>query len=1478
MSDHDKHESLYCDLEKERAKYEELLSYIHCTEKLTGLIYEASDEAELYSLIIGKSHEARHYTSMVFLLNEDKTRLGHVDLGKIEEQYEKFESFSSVKRFLRKHNIDLRNAPLYRKVVAGETIYCDRVLDLMIQEMPELMAKSILKIEDVDPECGCIVTPLKRYDEVIGVLAVSSPLSRKAFMPTVKNLGNNISRVLEKIYEEKKQKKLSSELQKSERKYRSILNNIEDIVYSLDAAGVVTYISPQVKLYGYRPEEVIGKKFTEFLCPEDVRLIMECFNQSMVSGISEPVEFRLMKKDGTLFYVEERGEVVFRNGKPHSMSGIIRDISERKEAEKNLHEQNQFLNTVLESLTHPFYVLDAKDYTIIMANNAARAIGLECGTKCHKAFFDKNEPCGGEDYTCLLEEVKKSKSPLNIEQKHCKENGNTSIYSVYGYPILDENGEVVQMIEYVIDVTEKRRAEEELKRSEAKFRVMYESAPVGIGFVKDRIITNANDQLVNIIGYDADEISNKSSRKLYESDEEFERVGRKYQELIETGISTFETRWIHKDGRELDILLSSGILNKGDLSEGIIITVLDITELKQLDKRLQFTQSVVDHHNDTALWLDITGRLFYVNDAAATMLGYSREELLQMYVWEFDQVYIREFWQDYWTRMHPKIGSIFKSRFRTRDGKSIPVEISAKYIEYEGESNLIAFVRDISQREQTETLIKAEKELGLSLSAAKGLKDALRMCVDTALEVTGMNYGAIYIVDEETGVLNMEYYTENLPADFVDVVLRYEPDTPNAKIVMAGKPVYSTYADIAPPEMPDAEFRGLAVIPIKHDGKVIACMNLTSDELYEIPDMLKHHLESVGSRIGSAIAKIRAEEAKKESEKKYRDLIENIDEVIFRINADEIVDYISPACFTVMGRQPEEIIGESYKQVLIPGERDSLDEFFRRAINGESMTYEHRIAHKSGKLHWVQSSIRPVYADDAVVGIQGVLRDITGRKNAEQERDRMFNYSQDMLCIVGYDGYFKDVNPAVTKTLGWTREELTSNPLHPEELQSTLEAVEGLYTGKELSGFENRYRCKDGTYRWISWNSIPMFREKLIYAVARDVTERIEAEEKRRELEKQLFHAQKMESIGRLAGGIAHNFNNILTGIMGCAELLKMKFADSGSSESQAAGVILDGAERASNLTKQLLGFARGGKYNPVPLKINSTIKNVLRVSEKIFEKNIKVAINFGNIPNVVADGNQIDQVLTNLIINAKDAMPGGGVLSIITSKTALTNEQVANMLGAVPGDYVEVSVSDTGIGMTKEVRERIFEPFFSTKGESKGTGLGLAAVYGIIKNHGGHITVDSEQGRGSTFSIFLPATEKATRGKMQEGRIYTGKGKILVIDDEENVRNVAKVQLESLGYSVLLAKDGRHGLYVYRNNKNTVDLILLDMVMPNMSGGKAFSKLKEVDPDVKIVFMSGFSRDEKATELMNVAANGFIQKPFRINELSEVIADNLGT
>lgn len=406
-----------------------------------------------------------------------------------------------------------------------------------------------------------------------------------------------------------------------------------------------------------------------------------------------------------------------------------------------------------------------------------------------------------------------------------------------------------------------------------------------------------------------------------------------------------------------------------------------------------------------------------------------------------------------------------------------------------------------------------------------------------------------------------------------------------------------------------------------------------------------------------------------------------------------------------------------------------------------------------------------------------------------------------------------------------------------------------------------------GKYREFTESDIKVFQT--IGQMAATEFEMLEKEISEERMREELFQSQKLEALGTLAGGIAHDFNNMLQGVLGYASLLKMKISETDPIYN-ALSVIESSAEKAGELTRQLLDFARKGKYVAEPLNISRTVEEVYKIIARTFDRSIEIKTILENdIWTVEGDRSQLEHVVLNLCLNARDAMPAGGELNIRTLNVEFPGTDSPYQSGA-PGKYAAVRVSDTGIGMDEGVRKHIFEPFFTTKEKGKGTGMGLAMVYGVVKNHGGFVTVESEIGKGSTFTIYLPAVQKKATDELPGESLQHGRGAILVVDDEDFIRAFAKETLERLGYEVMTAADGQEAVAVFTSHTGRIDLVILDLVMPNMGGEETFYKLKAIDPHLKVLISSGYGIGEKTEEMMkDPRIMGFVQKPYNIADFA---------
>ena len=398
-----------------------------------------------------------------------------------------------------------------------------------------------------------------------------------------------------------------------------------------------------------------------------------------------------------------------------------------------------------------------------------------------------------------------------------------------------------------------------------------------------------------------------------------------------------------------------------------------------------------------------------------------------------------------------------------------------------------------------------------------------------------------------------------------------------------------------------------------------------------------------------------------------------------------------------------------------------------------------------------------------------------------------------------------------------------------------------------------------------------------IKGIVRDITEKKKAELTQKALEEKLQQSQRLESLGTLAGGVAHDFNNLLMGIQGRISIIRADLEEQHPHSTQLE-LMESYIQRASNLTSQLLGFARGGKYEIKAVSINHVITNSIDIVQPAI-KAIEIRTVLKDNLNVVeVDENQMEQVFVNLLLNASKAMEQGGTITIATEQI-MVDANGAEVKVIKPGDYVQITVKDTGRGIRKDDIEKVFDPFFTTDSLGGSSGLGLAMVYGIIENHQGFISVESTEGEGTCFTILLPASEKEIVSEVKPAiDTQTGTDTILLVDDEPMITEVGKEMISMLGYDVITASSGMEALEIIGTQKKKIDLFIIDMIMPQMSGGELFDKLKSLDPDIKIMLSSGYSLDGEAREIMNRGCKGFIQKPFTVSQLGKKIRDVLGT
>jgi PAS domain S-box-containing protein len=597
----------------------------------------------------------------------------------------------------------------------------------------------------------------------------------------------------------------------------------------------------------------------------------------------------------------------------------------------------------------------------------------------------------------------------------------------------------------------------------------------------------------------------------------------------------------------------------------------------------------------------------------------------------------------------------------------------------------------------------------------------------------------------------------------------------------------------------------------------------------------------------------------------------------------------------MLGYNQNEIEQLTFIDITHPSDRPETTQLSQNVRDAKTNSYRinKRYLRKDGQS--VRIIVRAIAIRDQSGDIKywlGLTEDMTERKNAEKTiRESEEKYRNILDGIeegyfeVDLNGNFTFFNDAMCRIFGYTAEELLTKNTGEFTSPKTAQKLDRIFTNVQKTGRSARVLnyeviTKDGTQKILHLSASLMrdADQKPIgfRGIVQDVTDQLIAEKQREQLASQMLHAQKMEAIGTLAGGIAHDFNNLLMGFQGNLSLMLLD-VDPKHPHHEYLMNMEDYVKRGSELTRQILGFARGGKYEVKPTNLN----DLLEKSSEMFsrtKKEIPIHKKFQkDLWPVEIDRGQIEQVLLNLFVNAWQAMPGGGNLFLETENLVLGKGGCHTHFALVPGKYVRISVTDTGIGMNKSTRGRIFEPFFTTKKVGRGTGLGLASAYGIIKNHNGVIDVDSELDQGTTFKIYLPISKKEVFNESTvNGITYKGRETILLIDDEEMIANIGKKMLEKLGYRVLLAESGQSALKVYETYRDRIGLIILDMIMPGMGGSEIFDHLKAMDPSIRVLLSSGYSLNGQASQIMKRGCNGFIQKPFNIEQISKKIREIL--
>jgi PAS domain S-box-containing protein len=1001
-----------------------------------------------------------------------------------------------------------------------------------------------------------------------------------------------------------------------------------------------------------------------------------------------------------------------------------------------------------------------------------------------------------------------------------------------------------------------KQAAEDLRRSEEKYRDLFENAIDAICITdRDQNYLDVNRRAIELFGYSREEFLSMNVRDMLPPGQ-IARSEQEFAKLTESGAyEKFTGQVRRKDGTYIDVEVSSSAIVEQGRVVGSRDIIRDITDRRKAEARISESEkkyrTLFESSNDGIFILDLDGNFIDANPAAHARLGYTREELLSMNIGALDAPEYADKVPGRLKQLREQGMSVFDSALRRKDGSVMQIEVSARLLDYEGRPVLFSVNRDITERK------RAEAEI-----AKRGAM--LRQIMDTASVAIGLVDKTGRITHANRRMAEMFGWTleELFGREYVELVHPSERES-GRKNMLA----------LLASEIPSVDLERLYW---RRDGSSF-WGHLTCRRFYDVHG---NELGLIGVIVDITKRK-QAEDALRNSERMLQTIIDTEPDCIKLIDEESRLLMMNRAGLDMLQADSlEQVKGQFVCPLVAPAYQQAFRDLTQRVFQGGTGSLEFQMTGLRGRQVWLDTRAVPLRNEkEEVVALLGVTRDVTERKKAEdalrqsEARFRAMIESASIGILVAdvETRKFLYANPEICRLLGYGEQEFrslsaTDLTVH-EELLGSMEGFQA-HVEEKRNATERTFRRKDGSTVKMSINSVRMEfdgRPGLV-GFFTDITEKLLLEEER-------LKAQKLESIGTLAGGIAHDFNNLLQGIFGYISMAKLTI-----DQREKSLAMLAQAEKALhqsvNLTSQLLTFSKGGK----PVKKAIDLRPVIEDSVKFALSGSRVSydLSFGdNLRAVEADAGQLGQVVQNIILNAEQAMPLGGRIEIAARNVPLT--RAAGLPLTAPDGLVEIVVRDQGTGIPPGHLPRIFDPYFTTK--EKGSGLGLATSYSIVRNHDGMISVASELGKGSTFTVYLPASRAAKEPAVasDSARYTTGKKvRVLVMDDEPVVRVVAGELLRELGHEAEFAEHGDSAIEKYRRAKaegRSFDIVILDLTIRGGKGGaETMRGLLAIDPGVKAVVSSGYSDDEVVAAYRQHGFRSFLKKPYDMKELGRIL------
>jgi len=1140
---------------------------------------------------------------------------------------------------------------------------------------------------------------------------------------------------------------------------------------------------------------------------------------------------------------EEMAQQVLELREAESLRRKAEEALERSERQKDL-----ILNTTSEMIA--CYDTDLR----ILRVNRAAAESVDkspeemIGLHCYTLWNQSDEPCAD----CPVIKARDEKRPRQIERQ--TPDGRT--WRIRGYPILDDQQNVIALAEFTQEITELRRSRERLGLALETARLGYWRWSAATGEVewfgdhaalfgiKNSEFRGSLDHVQEMVHPDDRDMGVFNLPRAVEENLPFDNT----------------YRVIHPDG-SVHWLNSFGHVSLDDQGKAshIFGITRDISKFKSAEENLRLSEAryrmFFEEGPDGVVIIDPrTGTIIEFNDQACRQLGYGRDEFSRLSISDVEDVESREALLDHIQKVLRDGRDDFETRQRAKNGEIRYVHVTAQAIQVEKETVYHCIWRDITDKKRVEDDLRKSREQ--YVLAVRGSQDGIW---DWDLKDN-----SLYLSPRWKEMIG--YRDEELPNAFSTFEGHLHPEDSPAVMAHVDRYLKGRIPNYS------MEFR------LRHkDGTyrwILARGEALRDENGVAYRMAGSHADITEQKT--------AEQKLLESERNYRDLFNNSNDAIFVHDADtgEIVDVNRTAC-ELFGYSVDELRSLSLADVSSNEppytQREAL-RWIHRAKNEGPQRFRWRAKNNKGVLMWFENSL--VYA---TIGARDRVlvfgRNIDDRVKAEEERERLLSAMEqvgEVIVITDPYGGIQYVNPAFEKVTGYgTKEVKGQNPRILKSGKQDERFYEKMWQKiKNGETWQGRLinKRKDGSLYTEEATISPVMDPgggiMNFVAVKRDVTSEVE-------LENRLAQAQKMEAIGTLAGGIAHDFNNILSAIMGFTELVEIDLPE-GSRNKEDLGEAIQACRRARDLVKQILTFSRQTEHEVKPLRIDLIVKEALKMIRASTPTSIEIRQDVSmDLPTVIADPTQVHQIVMNLCANAVHAIQDEhGIIALSLDTIRVDDPGDERSKKPLPGEYVRLVVSDTGKGISPEIQERIFEPYFTTKKKGEGTGLGLSVVYGIVREYGGTISVESEPGGGTTFTVHFPVAEKSefTQFAGEKFPLPRGKERILFVDDETPIANLAKKQLERFGYHVTIRQSALEALELFRRDPLRFDVVVTDMTMPQMTGDELAVEILKIQPDIPVILCTGYSRrmsDRRAGEL---GISAFLMKPLTGQELAKTV------